>query len=223
MAWRSRASSCARAWRLDDPPPLPRVAAQRRTQCGATDARGPPQRSGGSAMKWPRGSWHAVAGRVRPLGAVRFVRPLLRGPRLPDRTAARRQCPAESYASADHDGGDGRTPCEDRLNNGGSRPHCPCAFSAAARRPRLACQIAVRGPPTNDARPPVKSSARRWPRAARRRRNHGELSMLRVARPAPDPERGGPLRGDRPNAATDSLMSGTTLATGFLRQGKCSR
>ena len=102
LAWRLRASSCARAWRLDDPRPLHELLPSAAQYAWRADARGPLQRSDGSAMKWPWGSWHAVAGRLRPLSVVRSVRPLLRGPRLPHRTVARRD-PAESNASAVHD------------------------------------------------------------------------------------------------------------------------
>ena len=141
IAWKSLTSSCARARRFDGPPPLVRAA-----EPAPDPERGGPMRGdrpNAAADSLIRsscgGNWHAVAGRVQPIRRRpprEAVPPRAASAALHGREASApcRQC----CVAADHDRGEGRPPCGDRPNNGGSRPHRPCALVFSGR----ACSVA---------------------------------------------------------------------------------
>ena len=68
-------------------------------------------------------------------------------------------------------------------------------------------------PPTMRGSQGSRAEGASW--AAGRRRNRDLLPPRSVAEQAPAPDQGGPLRGDRPNAAAETLKPRATLTAGF--------
>ena len=141
IACKALTSSCARARRFDGPPPLVRAAEPAPDPERGGPMRGDrPNAAADSLIRSSRGgNWHAVAGRVQPIRR----RPLREA--VPPRAASAALHGREASApcrqccvAADHDRGEGRPPCGDRPNNGGSRPHRPCALVFSGR----ACSVA---------------------------------------------------------------------------------